>query len=517
MPRKTFKIRPVGIIDRRGIVTTIGDKNVLTRENLMVVGQTDEERYLKKMAGSRRFNSTTVSSTKPVTSLFRYYTKADVRKTFFFCDGSIYYIGSNGGTTQLESLFNKNAYPVFVEMRVSAQDVAYFMDGFNGMYSHDGNLENKFQRESAVSLNFVGATSFLDRMVGFEEDSEDLYLSKNLSPTDFTDSTDAVVITVGARRGSKIVQIAVLNETLYIFKSDSIWVLEGRTPSEFSVREVVTDRGLAARRSLKDAEGNLVGLMSDFEVWSFAGTRESMKCISYNAALGGDLSKDIPEIINRDRMAEVCAEYHNFMYRISFVETGEIQNNLEWCYNSVNKTDSFTRGNKVSCYVKYDRPPDKNELLTGRSDTGIVMYQYDSNLVYDKDGTSPTMSIRVKTKFIGMDSARNFRVRRIWLNTGVLGKNPLPVRTYIDGRNAPSDSITEQMDTYGESKSPITAMSIASQDAITSRQIPRHNNSKCQNIAFEIREETPDRDFQMSSFEIEIISKNLKRSRYAAV
>ena len=268
---------------------------------------------------------------------------------------------------------------------------------------------------------------------------------------------------------------------------------------------------------MKKVEGVLVGLWSDFEVWGFGGGQESMECLSYNIALSGDQTKDIRALINKDRMAQVCATYHNFLYRLSFTESGETQNNLEWCYNTVNKTDFLTRGNKIASYLNYGGPPDKNELLTGRSDAGIIMYQYDKNLDYDNDASGATMSIKTKTKFVGLDSARNFRVRRMWLNSGVLGGGQIGIKTYIDARNAPSDSTSEQMDIFGESKSPITLMKIASQDAITSRQIPRHNNAKCQNIAFEIDENISNRDFQFSSFEIEVVQKNLKRSRHVAV
>ena len=521
MPRDTFKIRPVGIIDRRGIVTTIQDINVLSRENLMVIGQSEKERYVKKVSGTRRYNATSVGS-YPVVSMARYLSKT-ITKSFFFSGGSVYYIDPNGNTTQLSpvgglGVFDQNAIPVFIGMRVSGSDILYFIEGINtGMYSYDGNIGNAFTKEIAVTLNFVDAVEYLDRMFAFEEDSEDLYFSKNLDPTNFTDSSDAGVITIGARRGSKNQKLAVLNETLYIFKNDQVYVLEGRTPSEFQVRLVIPDKGLGARYSLAKVEGVLVGLMSDFEVWSFSGDNSSMECLSYNIALGGDYTKEVLSLIDKNRMTQARAIYHNFLYRLSFTGTGETQNNWEWCYNTVNKTDFLTHGNRVASYLPYGGPPDKNELLTGRSDAGIIMYQYDKNLDYDNDASGATMSIKTKTKFVGLDSARNFRVRRMWLNSGVLGGGQIGIKTYIDARNAPSDSTSEQMDIFGESKSPITLMKIASQDAITSRQIPRHNNAKCQSISLEISEDISNRDFQFSSFEIEIIQKGLKRSRHVGV
>ena len=384
------------------------------------------------------------------------------------------------------------------------------------MYSHDGNLSNNFRIETAVTRNFVWMVSFLDRMFAFEEDSEDLYFSANLVPTDFTNSTDAGLITIGAKGGSKIQAIAILNETLYIFKNDSIYVLQGRTPSEFTVREVATDIGLGARYSLVNVEGGLIGLMSDFELWSFQGDRASMKLLTYEVALGGDLTKDLLPIINRDRLSQVRAVYHNFIYRLAFVEDGQIQAQMEYCLNRVNDTDFFTRGNNIGCYLKYSKSPDKNELVTGRSDIGFMMRQY-QGLNWDNQATTPVMGYKTQTKFVGLDEPRNFRVRRYWLNAGVLGREAVPIRMYIDARNAVSDAISEDFDVYGESKSPITAMTIASQSAITSRNIPRWNNAKCQNFSLEVTEDNKNnKEIQFASISAELIlTKNLKRSRYA--
>jgi len=70
---------------------------------------------------------------------------------------------------------------------------------------------------------------------------------------------------------------------------------------------------------------------------------------------------------------------------------------------------------------------------------------------------------------------------------------------------------------YGEEKSIGAFMSIASQDALTSRYIPRHGNSKCKNFALEIDENINNRDFQMESFQCEVITKELKRSHKVGV
>lgn len=517
--RDIVRIKPTGRMNRRAIATDLADTQVINRVNFYVSGQ-KEYAKVKKFPGSTRYNSTSVGD-EAVTWAARYYTKANKRRNYFFSNGVLYHIDDLGTTTTVGSFFSMEAYPVSVEMRVSDIDILYFTDGVNGMYSYDGNTSNTFTPETNVNLNFVGMVSWLDRLWGFEEDSEDLYFSVNLDPTNFTDSTDAGIITIGAKRGSKIQQIIVYQETLFIFKTDSIWVIEGRTPSEFSVREVHPSMGLAARRSLVECGSVLIGLMSDYEVYSFGGTQSSMKLLTYDIGLSGglvDTNENLLPIINTDRMEQVCAIYHNFMYRMSFVSNesdAPIHNTYEYVFNTINETDAFTKGNNVGCYLKYDRIPDTAVLITGRSDIGRLMRQY-SGLNWDDDAEGASMRLIHQTAFYGLEGPRNFRVRRVWGNFGVLGANALPIRMLIDGRTALSDSTTDNLDTQGETKT-VGPLRIQSQASVTSRQIPRHANAKCQSFSLLIDETLSDRDIEFSSFDCEIISKNNKRSKKIGV
>lgn len=507
MPREIIRIAPTGNIDRRHLVTLGKSNGVLVRENMHVIGVKEDERTLRKFPGSDRYNATSLGA-QPVNSLFRYYSSGDVRKNFAFSGGYLYFISEAGVATQVLGVFSPIAYPTFVQMKVSGNNIAYFMEGIStGMYSHDGNIGNAWTRETAVTLDFVDAVGFLDRMVGFEEDSEDLHISANLQPTNFTDSTDAVLITVGAKRGSKLQRIIVGDDdNLYIFKTDSVWVLEGRTPSEFTVRELNPSLGLAARRSLQKVNRGLIGLMSDYEIYSIVGAE--YKLLTYNVALSGDLTSNVQPILNMTKMDSICSTYHNFMYRMSFTEYGRTINELEYCFDTVNETESFTRGNNVGSYLVYDRIPDQKELVTGRSDIGRLMFQY-RGLNWDNQATGATMQVHLKTKYNGLGQPRNFRIRKVWLNSGVQSAQDIPIRTYMDARTLRTDSTYENMATFGEANA---ILGMSSQDAVTSRQIPRHNNAKGQNCSFEIFVNRPDLDFEMASFEAEIIGKNQKRN-----
>lgn len=498
-----------GNIDRRNFMTK-GD-GVLSRENFLVIGDKTTKR-VKKISGADRFNSTAVGTT--FVSGIRYYTKKEVRRTFAYnTDGYLYYFDENGNTTQLIGVFSPLAHPCFENFRVSDNDILYFSEGVStGMYSFDNNIGNQFNKETAVTLNLVDMVSWLDRLWGFEEDEEALNYSKNLVPTNFTDSTDAGTVIIGAKRGAKQQRVIVINDTLYIFKTDSIWRVVGRTPSEFQVELVHDSLGLASRWSLQVVEGGAIFQGSDYEMYSFGGTKESTTLLTYNVALGGDLTKDLAAIVNKNKMADIKSCFHNKFYRMSFTESGKSTNNMEYIFNTVNQSDSFSRDFNISCYIPFDRFPDKGELLTGRVGEGRLM-KMNQGLNVDNQATSPTMPYKIQSKFIGQTEPRNMRVRAIWGTFGVLARPPVPIRMYIDARTAASDASSDELIPYGEYKSQFTSIQIASQGVVTSRYIPKHANSKCQNFSLEINETKNNRELEFGDFQCQVIlNKNLKRS-----
>lgn len=510
------RIVPTGRINRRDKPDMIDDDQVLSRENLMVIGS--KNKYVRKVSGSDRLNSVSVGA-NGINHAFRYYTKLNFRKSFMFSNGILYSIDDLGNTTALIQTFSLTANPVSEIMRVSAGDIQYFSDNANGMYSYDGNSGPTFVKENSVTLNPVFMISWLDRMWVFEEDSDDLHFSKNQVPTNFTDATDAGIITIAPKRGSKLMGLAILNETLYIFKQDAIHMVQGRTPTSFEIHEVVPWLGCAARFSIQNVETGLIFLGSDFEFYSFQGFIYSLKILTFDLAVAGDLTKNLLAIINKDRMTQVRSVYHQKIYRCAFNsnDSQNIYNDMEFCFNTINETDFLTRGNNVGCYMKYDRTPDKQELLTGRSDIGYLMYQY-RGLNYDNQAASPTMSMLMQTKFIGTDKPINARLRRIWMNITVLSAQAIALFIYQDGRIANADSTSDNYVTLGEEKTlGFNKIKVISQSVITSRQIPKHDFSKGQNFSFVINENINNRDFAFSSIDTELIIKGPKRSEKVKV
>lgn len=495
----------MGRINRVDLPNYIGDTEVLKRENFMVIGK-GENASNRKVPGASRHTSTDTGDY--YISGYRYYTTKDARKTFAFNNGKIYFISDGGVETELISVFSAAARPAWEQIRVSGSDILYFSEGINtGLYSHDGNISNVFTKENAVTLNFVGLLSHLDRLFGFEEDSEDLYFSKNLDPTNFTDSTDAGQITIGPRRGSKIVSIKVLYGTIYIFKTDSVWRLTGSTPSQFSVEEVLPFLGCPARDSIQNTDQGIIFLGSDFEFYFFGGTFGSLLMLTDKLRIGGDLTKNVLPLINRDKLSTVCSTFHNKIYRCSFVENGNNQNNLEYCFNTLNETDFITRDFNISCYIKLDRYPDKHELLTGRIDLGHLM-KHNLGLNVDNGATGPYMRFRLQTKFMGTGEPRNARFKRAYFSVRVQGAEPITCRYLLDCRNTQSAGSTDEWPIRGETDS---FLNLNQQDAISSRMNLDYGKSKGQNISFQIDHQGQDIDFELKSIEVETIVKTTGR------
>ena len=449
---------------------------------------------------------------------YRYYNGTFAVTFLYWWDnsleGRLYHIDNLGNLTLKETLaVSGRPQPCWEQVKVSGNNLLLFSDGFNGIWSYDGNMGYSWtQRNTTVSP--VWMKIMLDRLFAFEENSDSLLFAVNVTgggePTNFSDSTDAGEIVIGPRRGSRLQWGIIDNETLYLWKNDSIWVLSGGVPSEFAIREIHPARGTAARHSVIKGESTVFFLGDDFEFYSFGGSQESTQLISYKMAVSGDFSKDLNPIINKDRMNQVDATYHDFLYRCSIVETGETIQKLEYFYDTTNKTDGLTRGNNVSCYIIYDKvPPDKKELYTGRSDAGYLMLQH-QGLNWDNDATSPTMPVKLQTGFLRLDSIIMTRIRRIYGDFQVLGAEQLKVRHFIDGRNATSDSVEVPLEISGEYKNPTTMIRINSQDSFTSRQVMPWARAKGLSHSLKLDFDRNNIDLSFSKFVIEVVRKQRK-------
>jgi len=518
-----FDIDTTGVVNRIDAVDALQKGEVLSRENLRVIGINAEKRN-KKFPGSDRYNSTEVSG-GIFLSGYRYYN-VNFAVTFLYwwnkgSEGRLYHIDNLGNLTLKETLpVTGYPQPCWAQIKVSGNNLLLFSDGFNDIWSYDGNLDYAWiNRDSGVSP--VWMEIHLDRVFAFEENSDVLLFAINSTgggnPTDFDNSTDAGEITVEPSRGSRLQWGILDNETLYLWKNDKICVLEGRTPSEFSIRVPHPDKGTPARHSVIKGESTTFFLADDIEFYSFGGSKGSTQLISYKMAVGGDLSKDLVPIINENRMDEIVACYHDHLYRCSFVESGEVINKLEYFFDTTNKTDGLTRGNNVSCYLIYDKvPPNNKQLLTGRTDAGYMMYQH-RGLNWDNNASSPTMSVKIQSAFVKLDQTIMTRVVRVFGNFQVLGAEDLRIRHFIDARNATSDSVEIPIPIQGETKNITNFIRVNAQASVTTRQVMPWARAKALSHSLKIDMDRNNIDLSFSKFQMEIVKKNRKMRKAVGI
>ena len=512
MPRQVLTITPDGNVNRRDPWSELSPNEVRSRENFLVIGA-GKTKVNKKMAGSERFTDGDISD--KYTWIGNYYS-GSMSKLYAFNGGNLYHISENGAETLINSTFEPTAYPVSVTTLVGSTNTMFFSDGTNGLWAYDGTPSNTFNKKDATALNFVGMAVHVNRLWGFEEDSETLYGSKILDFPNFTDADDSIAIIIGGKRGDRIMSIKILFETLFIFKQDSIWVLEGRSTFSFQVREIHPFLGTAARHSVVNVEQGIMFLGSDFEFYTFGGSHQSTQIESYNMGFGGDFTKDLNPLINRNTaaLAQVTAVFHNHMYRCSFIENGKTVNMMEYIFNTINQTDGLTRGNNISIYLVRDKLPDKRELLTGRSDEGLIMKQY-QELNYDAGQSGASMSAKLETASIGKD-IRNKRFTKVWADFTVLGAHDLNLKYNLDTMDRDSTRAAENMSTQGNQVT-VAGINLNNQTDVTSRGIIKGGTGKGQSIHFAIDQNIASRDISISAIHVEVILRDKKLSKFVGV
>ena len=510
--RQIITETPTGRINRRDLPQDLAAGEVQDRSNFIVIGVGENKRN-RKHPGATRFTDNDTGTS--YTSGRVYYTNGNVRKIIAFnSNGKLYFISENGEETEDVPIFIGSSIPCWATFRVSSNDTLFFCAGDNsGLYEYSGQVANNFQLVPSFSLNPVDMVPHLDRMFYVEEDSDVTTFSKNLDPTNVTDSSDAGEITVEAAGGSKIVKQVVFREQMFFLKSNIIARLDGRTPATFEIHHVIDWLGCAARHSVQVTPIGIIFLGSDYEFYLFDG--QNVKMLSYGAAIGGDKTKNLTGLINRNKTANIVSTYYDNKYRCSFAENGKTTNNLEWCYDLTNETDFMTRGFNISSYIAMDRQPDEPLLLTGRTDLGRLM-RMNSGLNWDDGDANPQMSCKLVTRAIGAGEPYNARFKRIHMTTEVLGAEPMPVYYALDCRTRVSDWGSDQFPIKGEQAS-VGSFNMLIQSNITSRMNLKYGKSKGQNITLIIDRNSRDVDFGISKFDIEaIVHKTPKLSEKVA-
>lgn len=467
---------------------------------------------LYSFGGTNRYNLTALS--EKIMWAERYYGKrADetfIKKTFCYSGGGIY-VGDDvtGVLTLKHSGFEKDVFPESCMMQVSGNSIMFLFNGKDYPYYYDGNDSGQWYK-SAITYKFQQGINWLDRLWAFESNKSTLYYSKTLFPENFTDTTDAGSFIVGNDKDSFIRRIVLLGDTLFIFKNNSIYYIEGRTPSTFAVRLVSDKYGLAAQRGLcKVLSGiNFVNEM-DKEIYSFGGTETSIKEISSEI--------EFSTLVDQTKVENICCVEHGGLFRLSYqpseAASDSLYNSDEVCYktNVINKYRlprwCISHGANINCYSVWNRQSDRNELVTSRSDVGLLMYHYRG---HNWDDVPMVYKIRTKDKvyYEGFNTRFNY-----FIIDGLPQQDKsVTLRWYINSRNTGVTKVHSKTLALDGEEQVLAGMNFTTQARFNKRIVPRIDYAKGNSLSLEIEGNTSNLNFELYSIIVDLEKGDIIRT-----
>ena len=402
-------------------------------------------------------------------------------KTFGYSqDGKIWHIDSLSQTAiEVKSGLNPNAYPRHWLYKVMTQTKMYMVDG-KDLWKYDGNNEYRFDKmtikdTSDASIYPIDVIEHKDRLCLISKAF--LYISANLAPETFDDSTDCIQIIIGSGKGENLALGKIPgNDTLYILNTEGIFALYGDTlsavASTFEVR-LVEGRRIISGRTAQFVENAIVFLADDYNIWSFNGS--STTKLSHDEKL--------EDFVNRDRTAlnKAVATYYNNYYMLSFVEVGEVNNTLEVWWDALENKCEFVRGRNVASYLYVDPTVETPYQQFGRSDINMVMW---SDRGYNFDGHA--IASKLWTKDITVKKGKNVRFLAFYPELESQGARTISIKYFLDGRlGDTTGNAAWSQSLEGEYRS-LGFIRIKNQSQFTDVIRPKINYAKGQSIAFYI-------------------------------
>lgn len=452
-----------------------------------------------KFPGTQRYTPTPLIN--PITWAERYYgIKADgsfVKKTFCFSNGIIYAVDDvTGALTSVQEGFNTNVRPESVVIQVAENSLMFFFTGEDVPYYYDGNGANQWYK-SSITYKFQQGVCWLDRLWAFEKNASTLYYSKTLFPENLTDTTDAGSIIIGNDKDSFSRRIVLLGDTLFIFKNNGIYYIEGRTPSTFAARLVTDKYGLAAKRGITKVLSALAFVNEfDKEVYSFGGTETSIKLLSREV--------EFSKLADHTKIENICCVEHKNLFRLSYqpsyAASDSLYNSDEICYptQEINSRKQpkwcISHGANIGCYSVWDRQGDKNELVTGRSDTGLLMYHYRG---HNWDNTA--MEIRIRTKDKVYFEGRNCRFNYFIIDGSPQQDKTITLRWYLNSRLYGYTKVGSNTTLLDGEEQTIAAMNFTTQARFNKRIVPSIVYAKSNSLSLEVEDSTLNADFELYS------------------
>jgi len=329
----------------------------------------------------------------------------------------------------------------------------------------------------------------------------------NSNPENFSDSTDAGLIQLPAGNGGFPQKLIVHNGFLFVMHEDYFTPVSGSSTATYGVRpgDVIYGYGTRAPRSVVTLKQYFGFLNSeDNEYYLTAGTLGSTSEVplSYDVQIG--------TLINPVKANLTCAVHDPNLdcLRISYVGTGEVNLNREIMYSlNEKKWAGETFGKNISGYCKWDGRGDNNQLITMRGDTGLLMFEGQTQNI---DGAAQYYS------FVTGDYADNYyndcQFLEFFIDAKTYGTiNQFPLAYYLDAR----------LTTYGQNNIVLQGeiinlglIEISDQNIMLDRTLPLIDRSKGRMIRFVSRATLTNVNWEFYSFMINYNKQNTRVSKY---
>lgn len=486
----TLKVNAHGGINRIFPQHKLSGKDVQKVQELQNMLDLFGKTYI--IGGASRIAQTALSSDVKWAKRIYYNVGGDNKKDqFIVSSGKIYKLDESTGTMNQSLIsnsgdiaLNTNFYPVDCSIKIGEQVSTFMVDG-TYFYKFNGNQSGAWDR-LPVKLDVDGNTiypiyiiEYLDRLWCLVKDKNVLLGSKNLNPESFNDATDSILINLPSGKGGFPTGLIVMNGFLTVIHEDYFVPVTGSSPSTFGVRpgDFIHGFGTRAPRSILNLKTEFAFLnSSDNEIYTSGGTLGSTNRIP--------LSLDIHfnSLVNPVLANLTVLHYDTNLrcIRVGYVLTGESLLNAEEIYSiDEKKWCGQTRNRNISCYCQWIGKNDDGRLMTGRSDTGLLMWN-DASLNFDGIAIHYRW---VSASYMSDDEISDLEFERFYLDGKSLGNFNIQIGYYLDTRLTTAG--TESVNMQGEITT-LGFVEFAEQDIFLNPIVPLIDKCRGRMIRFQI-------------------------------
>jgi len=467
------------------------------------------DKKIKKVGGTNTYNTTALSHNIPWVKR-SYHLIGDntfVSRTFVFNNGTFYYGNdATGALTSCLTGFNALSIPLDFTFQVSGNSILYVFNGLDTPYYYDGNGSYQWYK-SGLPADILAGAEHLDRAFFIKRNSSFLSYSETITPEEIEDE----IIVGNDRDGVNLAIVRGADESFYVFKNNAIYQLYGRTPSTFQMRIVTDKYGLTSKRAICAVGGGFIFQNQfDKELYFFSGNESSIQPLT-------EQEVRLREIMNltTDALDRSCMTVHDGLFRFSFqsFDSEFDYNNAEIIYpitepqpNGLPKW-SYIKGSNVLSYSVWAQQGDKNELVTGRSDIGKIVYH---NRGHDFDGNAIETKVRT-AEIVGSDE-HIMRFSGFYIKAKPSSATVSSTfRYYLNGREAERGEHSLSM--KGETRT-IGNVYIQKGNIFNDRINPFVGYSRGTSISFEVQDYANGTDLELYSITFNAQKRRKIRNQY---